>query len=165
MKKIFVFCLSITFTSCFFLNTDDDIDSFSSDYEAVVMDRETFESSTELLSNQPSEKSGKIYIKDNYLIVNEPNKGFHFYNNSNPENPEKIGFLKVLGSTDLSIKNDVIYANNAVDLIAIKIKPNLDGIEVTKRIKNIFPEKISPDGYLHNTENNEVVLNWILKTN
>jgi hypothetical protein len=40
----------------------------------------------------------------------------------------------------------VLYADNAVDLIAIKLNENLTGIEVTQRIKNIFPEPVSPDG-------------------
>ncbi len=167
MKKSILFCLLVSSIniSCIYLHNDDDEPPYTSAYEAITIDRETLENSTELISPQPNVKSGKIYVKDHYLIVNEPNEGFHIYNNSDPEAPSKIGFLKVLGSTDLSIKNNVVYANNAVDLIAIKINTDFNEISVTKRVKNIFPEKVSPDGYTNNKPNNEIVIDWVLKTN
>ena len=35
----------------------------------------------------PVQTSGKIYIKDNYLFVNEKYKGIHVFDNSNPASP------------------------------------------------------------------------------
>lgn len=164
MKKLIVFFLILLNFSCFYLRSDDDGgEPFESAYEAIVFDRETFEKSTVLTESKAHESTGRIYLKDNYLIINELNKGFHIYNNTDPENPVNIGFLKVLGSTNLSIKNNLIYVNNAVDLIAIKIDTDFNTIEVTKRVKNVFPEKISPDGYTNNT--NDIVIDWVLKTN
>lgn len=167
MKKILLLGMIMSNMSCFYLQSDDDIipESFYSNYEAVTLDRETFEKSTVLTQQQMHETSGRIYVKDNYLIINEPNKGFHIYNNSNPEAPENIGFLNVLGSTNISIKNNVAYINNATDLIAVKINADFNTIEVTKRVKNMFPEKTSPDGFSHNLNEDEVVVDWILKTN
>jgi hypothetical protein len=40
----------------------------------------------------------------------------------------------------------VLYADNAVDLVALKLNENLNGIEVVKRIHHVFPEPVSPDG-------------------
>ena len=131
---------------------------YESSFEAITMSREEFEKSTALIDNQPIEKSGKIYIKDHFLIINEPRKGFHIYDNSDPKKPVKLKFLKVLGSTDLSIKGNTIFANNAVDLISITTNENFSTIEVTKRIRNIFPELIAPDGFF-NTDTN-IVLDW-----
>jgi len=164
MKKILVLCLLILNSSCIFFTGRGDIENpLESAYKAITVDRETFEKSTIITNAQQNETSGRIYIKDNYLIINEPNKGFHVYNNSNPETPINIAFLKVLGSTNVSIKNNVVYANNATDLIALKINAEFNTVEVTKRVKNVFPEKISPDGFIHNTKDDEVVVDWILK--
>ncbi|AUP77570.1 LVIVD repeat-containing protein [Flavivirga eckloniae] len=170
MKKLLFLTLIFSINvSCFYFGNDDDdiTDPIHSAYEAVTISRESLENSTELIGVQPSKESGKIYVKDHYLIINEPYKGFHIYDNSNPESPIKIGFLKILGSTDISIKGNVIYANNAIDLIAITINPAFNEIEVTKRVKNIFPKLVSPDGFYHNSESKEeeIVLDWNLKTN
>ncbi|MFD0988887.1 hypothetical protein ACFQ1R_02155 [Mariniflexile jejuense] len=163
MNKLYIICLILTCTSCLYIRNNDDTEPQKSSFKAVTINRSDFENSTELMEAKPNIESGKIYVKDNYLIINEPNEGFHIYNNSNQKTPIKIGFLKILGSTDLTIKGDIIYANNAVDLIALKIDLELNSIEITKRVKNIFPEKASPDGYYNDTPTDEVLINWVLK--
>lgn len=169
MKHLFfkTFCIVslICFQSCFYANDDALIIEPPQQqlYEAVTMPRTDFESSTMLLASKAIEHSGKIYIKGDYLFINEPYKGFHVFNNSDPSAPINIAFLKVLGSTDLSIKDNILYINNATDLIAVK--PNFDNntIEITKRITNTFPEIIAPDNFsYHNTLEDEIIINWIL---
>ena len=157
------FALTMLFTSCIWDNDDDIIDPpFESAYEAVTLPRDSFEISTELLDTKPLEQTGKIYVKDQYLLINEPNKGFHIYDNSNPSNPTKIRFLKALGSSDISIKGNVLYINNAVDLIAVTFNSDFSDIQITKRIKDVFPVLLSPDGFHPNLENDDVVVNWTL---
>jgi len=138
-KKInLIVCIvfSILTTSCIWNpNVDDDFTPEPSAYEAVILQRTDFENSTQLLTEKPLENTGKIYVKDQFLLINEPNQGFHIYDNSNPANPQKIKFLQVLGSTDISIKGQVLYINNAVDLIAVTFNDDFSGIEVTKRVK------------------------------
>jgi len=159
--------LSVMTTSCIWnSNFNDDIINptpSQSAYQAVIIQRDTFENSTELLNEQPQEQSGKIYVKDQFLLINEPNKGFHIYNNSNPENPQKIKFLKVLGSTDISIKGQVLYINNAVDLIAVTFNADFNTIEVTKRVRDVFPQLISPDGFYANlSSTDDIVVDWTI---
>ncbi len=170
MKKINLvafFAITMLFTSCIWDVNDDDggntvLPFESSAYEPVIMERDDFETSTQLVANQALAETGKIYVKDNYLIINEPNKGFHVYDNSDPSSPEKIKFLKVLGSSDISIKGNVLYFNNAVDLIAVTFNSDFSEIEVTKRIRNVFPVMLSPDQFYPNLEENEVVVDWTL---
>lgn len=153
-------------SSCFYGRNDDDdiIDAEpQSQYEPVILEREAFNTSVALLEPQNQEEMGKIYVKDNFLFISEPYKGFHIFDNTNPENPIKLKFLKVLGSTDISIKNEVLYINNAVDLIAITFNNTFTEATVSKRIEDIFPELISPDGYHANTGHNDVVVDWKLK--
>ncbi len=97
------------------------------------------------------------------MFINEVREGFHIIDNSDPKNPKRIKFIRVLGATDLAIRDEVIYINQATDLIATKFDQN-NGIIVTKRIKGIFPELMSPDGfYADDIPENHVVVDWKLK--
>jgi len=81
---------------------------------------------------------GKIYLKDEYLFINEINKGLHIIDNSDPGSPQNIAFITIPGNVDIAIKGEILYADNAVDLIAIDIT-NINDIKVVKRIENVFP--------------------------
>jgi hypothetical protein len=85
--------------------------------------------------------AGKIYIKDNYLFVNEKYKGIHVFDNSNPASPVNLAFLDIPGNVDLAVKGKYLYADNYVDLIVLDIS-NLNSPVEVARIKDIFPYTI-----------------------
>jgi hypothetical protein len=85
--------------------------------------------------------AGKIYIKDNYLFVNEKYKGIHVFDNSNPASPVNLTFLDIPGNVDLAVRGNYLYADNYVDLIVIDIS-NLNSPVEVARIKDIFPYTI-----------------------
>ena len=97
---------------------------------------------------QPIGNLGKIYYKTPYIYVNERNQGIHILDNTNPASPEPIAFIQVLGSEDIAIKGDILYADNVTDLVSIDIS-DLTKIEVTSRVKNLYAEgnKDFPAGY------------------
>lgn len=70
---------------------------------------------------QPIANPGKIYVYGKYLLINEVKEGIHVYDNSNPEFPLVMGFLRILGNTDLAIKDDVLYADHMGNLVALTI--------------------------------------------
>jgi len=131
-----------------------------SNYKAVTMSRIDFENSIKMTVPQPMKKAGKIYIKDDYMFIGDLNRGFHIYKNENPENPVLIAFIEIPGVTDIAIREDVFYANQAVDLIAFKLNIENQQVQILKRIPNIFPELISPDGFIQNVEADQVVVDW-----
>lgn len=145
-------------------NDDVNGEPFSiSAYNPVIVKRQVLETSTILEDPKAIINSGKIYVKDSFLFINEKNQGFHIFNNSNPENPENIAFLKVMGSSDLAIKNDIIYVNNATDLIAIQTHLESNSIEITKRIPNTFPQMFSPEGFQYtNLQEDDIIVDWTL---
>lgn len=118
----------------------------TSGYVPVLMDRDEMERTVKLEPPRPMIEPGKIYYKSPYLMIVEKYKGVHLIDNSNPENPEKIGFVHIDGVRDIAMKNDVLYADNAVDLIAIKFNESLTSVSVSHRLRNYFPEMIAPDG-------------------
>lgn len=80
---------------------------------------------------------GNIYIYKNYILQSELGKGIHIIDKQTPGNSKRIGFIKIAGNTDLSIKNDILYANNYWDLVMVDIS-NLQSPVFISRQKNVF---------------------------
>ena len=136
-------------------------------YRPIAMTRQMLESSVEMLDSAKLIKPGKIYIKDNYIFINEKYQGIHIINNTDPSNPVKEGFLRIPGCIDIGMKGNILYADNAVDLVAVDLS-NPASITVTKRIKNVFPELTPPGNdelpWYYSPENrpeNTIIVEWI----
>ncbi|CAM4140742.1 LVIVD repeat-containing protein [Zobellia nedashkovskayae] len=80
-------------------------------------------------------ESGKIYAYQDYIFVNDVHRGFHVIDNSNPENPEAISFIKLEGNYDISIKNDRLYADSYGDLVIMNIS-DINNITMVQRIED-----------------------------
>jgi len=137
-----------------------------SEYIPVLMQRAEMEQAIKFESPRPMSDPGKIYYKDSYLFIVEKYKGVHVIDNSNAANPEKIGFIHIDGVRDIAIKNNVMYADNAVDLVAVQLNASYTSISVTKRLKNYFPEMAAPDGMdfpsfiYKNRPANSIIVAW-----
>ena len=168
MKKIItlilIFAITISLESCcFYGDCNDGPEEPVNSYKPVILNRATFETSVKILPSAKIVKSGKIYIKDNVMLVNDVNKGFHIYNYSDATNPVKIAFLEIPGATDVAIRNSTIYINQAVDLVTLKYDLPTNRVTVLYRNKNIFPQKMSPEGFNNPVKDNEIIIDWILK--
>ncbi|NMH27783.1 hypothetical protein [Flavobacterium silvaticum] len=164
MKRTFLLSLFVSYclSSCIFpMEGDDDFNPQPQNYEAQIMSRDIFESSVQLLPPQGMEKSGKIYIQDDLMVVNDINRGFHFYDYSNPAQPVEIAFLNIPGATDIAIRNSTIYINQAVDLVTLEYNQVTNTIAFKDRDRNVFPQKISPDASQANPTANQIIINWI----
>jgi hypothetical protein len=85
--------------------------------------------------------AGKIYIKDNYLFVNEKYKGIHVFDNTNPSAPVNLSFIDIPGNVDLAVKGNYLYADSYIDLVVLDISDINQPREVS-RIKDVFPYTI-----------------------
>lgn len=146
MKKLFVPVLLVpllmltVFMSC----SKDEYDEIT--YEAnvpVYMSFEEFRASFSTDMPREIEYPGKIYFKDNYLFVNEVNKGIHIINNANPSNPQKLLFYEIPGNVDLAIRGNILFADSYIDLVAIDISSINSPLEVG-RLENAFPQAMPP---------------------
>ncbi|MGB1216436.1 MAG: hypothetical protein ACPG5P_01085 [Saprospiraceae bacterium] len=134
-------CLTIQFQSC----TDPDeipndsiLDpSFRNAVEPIYASENDWQN-IDYLSPQPIEKLGKIYYKDNFIYVNELNKGIHIINNSNPTNPIFVSFIQVPGSKDIAIKGNYLYTDNVSDLLVFDIS-DFNNVSVVNRVPNVYP--------------------------
>ncbi|NQY06196.1 MAG: hypothetical protein HRT68_08445 [Flavobacteriaceae bacterium] len=156
--------IAVLLLFCLFSCIQDDDQSGDepiSDFQAVIMQRAAFENSIELQDPKPIEETGKIYVKGTELYINEPYKGFHIIDNTDPTNPTPIKYLVTPGATDLIFKQDSFYINQAVDLVALKFDTGFNQVTETRRILGVFPSIRSPQGFQAYTEEGQIVVNWI----
>lgn len=143
--------------------------TYYTEYEPILMERTELATSIKWVEPKIPGTTGKIYIKDNFLFINERFEGIHVYDNSDPTNPIAKGFITIPGNVDISVREDIFYADNARDLVAFRVVNN-SSIELLDRNENVFPELRPPDvfgiPYQYTEENrpeNTVIVKWILK--
>jgi len=134
-------------------------------FEPILMLREDMEAAVQLRTSRDIERPGKIWVFDQYIFVIEQYKGIHVLDNADPRNPKNIGFIQIDGCTDVAVRNDIIYANNAVDLIGVKTLADYKAISVVSRNRNILPELESPEDWYSNDFQkhrpaNTVIVRW-----
>ena len=81
--------------------------------------------------------TGALYIYQNYIFINEKREGIHIVDNTNPENPTPIAFLNIPGSANIAVRNNLLYADNYVDLVVLDISNPLD-VKYAGRTENVF---------------------------
>lgn len=137
-------------------------------YKPVLMDRSSLERSILWKPAKEIKVPGKIYYKDNYILISERYLGVHLVDNTDPKNPVIKGYISVPGCVDMAMKDNTLYVDNAVDLVAIDISQiGSSQITIKKRVKDTFPELMPPDGLsvpysysIANRPKNSVIVNW-----
>ncbi|MBX2842925.1 MAG: hypothetical protein KTR26_14235 [Flammeovirgaceae bacterium] len=112
-------------------------------YEPMLMTRVQMETSIKVISPREINRPGKIYFKDGFIFLNEKYEGVHVIDNRNPADPKNVKFIKIPGCLDMAVKNNTLYVDNAVDLVAIDLSSQ--GFIEVSRQKNVFPELLPPD--------------------
>jgi len=88
---------------------------------------------------QPVKSAGKIYVKDNLIFQSDIGYGIHVIDNTNPATASRIGFISLLGNSEMSVKGNYMYANSFSDLVVIDIGDWQNVTEV-KRIYKAFSQ-------------------------
>ena len=86
---------------------------------------------------------GKIYIKDQYLFINERYKGVHVIDNSNPAAPKEIVFINILGNLDIAVKENTLYADSYADVVVIDIS-DINNPKEVNRVENTLEQVLPP---------------------
>ena len=154
--------LTVLFHSCM----DEYIEVFTAN-SPVYMSYEELRDAVEITAPRDLQNPGKIYFKDGYLFVNEELKGVHIIDNRNPENPQNIGFIEIPGNVDIAIKENTMYADSYIDLVAIDISDINNPVEVYRE-EDVFPYTTPPpanDDYrvAKVDEEKGVVIEWEIK--
>ncbi|MFT3950260.1 MAG: hypothetical protein QM763_25060 [Agriterribacter sp.] len=86
---------------------------------------------------EPVKTAGKLYIKDQFIYLNEVEKGIHIIDNSNPARPKQVAFLNIPGNLDIAVRGNILYADTYTDLLAIDIS-NPKKATIVKEIRNFY---------------------------
>src|SRR5690606_16568926 len=115
------------------------------------------------INGNPSEavqQAGKIYVKDEFIYLNEVDKGIHIIDNSDPARPSQVAFLNIPGNRDIGVRDNILYADMYSDLLAIDIS-NPKKVDVVDRIGNFFMGRRF--GYGSFVDDDQVAVDWIKK--
>lgn len=116
------------------------------------------------------EQSGKIYVYEDYIFINDNMKGILVVDNTN-YSPKKIKYINIPHNTDIAIKDDVLFANSGRDLVTFDIS-NIHEIKIQERIEDVFenhyyPEMPATAAYVDFNNFNaqgEVIIGYTLET-
>lgn len=135
MKKLLLFASFLLLNAC---NPNSEVATgIIKGYKPIYAGYETIR---KVVSSNPQKlrNPGKIYTKDNYLYINEIGEGIHVFDNSDKTKPQAIAFISIPANKDISIADNILYADNVDDLVAIDITNPL-AIKLVKRIEKAFP--------------------------
>lgn len=161
-----VFLLLVTILG--FVSCEDMDDSKYAEYlvaKPIKMSVAEFKADVGIIAPVPMEESGKIYVYEDLIFVNDKYKGVHIIDNRNPLAPKKIGFIKIPGNVDISIKDNYLYADSITDLIVLDIS-DIDRIKMVNRLENVlrdnvvFPFEADIFEWQEIDYRNEIVVGW-----
>ncbi|HXD77076.1 MAG TPA: hypothetical protein VN616_04675 [Puia sp.] len=76
------------------------------------------------INGNPAEavsQAGQLYVKGNYIYLNDVNEGIHVYDNSDASHPHQVAWLNIPGNKNIAIKGNILYADMYQDLLALDI--------------------------------------------
>ena len=104
------------------------------------------------------ENPGKLFIRGNYIFLNEVDKGIHIINNANPAKPVNVAFVDIPGNLDLAVNGNALYADLYTDMVTLDISNPLNVI-VKKYNEGVFPFRKYSYGFSGDTS--KIITDWI----
>lgn len=155
------------FTSC---EKDDTEGEFYNVAVPIVKPIEEFRAMVKVSEPRVITEAGKIYTYGNYVFINDDQKGVHIIDNTDHRNPVKIKFLEIPLNTDIAIKDNMLFANSAMDLVVFDLS-DMNNIKEEERMKNVFPNhnsRIPANATFVDSDNfnseTEVVMGYLMET-
>lgn len=159
---LFLFFVGCLFISC---SSDDQDYEYYNVATPITVSVAELRSSVEILPTQSITQSGKVYAYQQYIFVNDINKGVHIIDNRNPLQPTNINFLKIPLNNDVSIKGDYLYADSGMDLVVFNIA-DINNIQFVERLEDVIENYIEypEEAQLYNWEDynyqEDIIIGW-----
>ncbi len=166
MKKLLLFIGIASFSMLLFNRCEDQIIETFTANVPIYITYDELRNSVGVEESKELENPGKIYFYNNHLFINEYLEGIHIIDNSDPSSPQNKKFIKIPGNVDISIKDDILYADSYVDLVAIDIS-DLNNISEVNRIEDLFQYILPPYDENYRVDDIDyskgIVVEWELK--
>lgn len=115
----YLLILCLTFQSCWKDECSQEIEYI--EWAPVYMSLDEMKNEIRLDPPKENKNPGKIYVYNNFLLINEFNEGIHVIDNSNAQFPINKGFIEIPGNVDMAVSNNILYADNYANLLSIDI--------------------------------------------
>jgi hypothetical protein len=145
--------LLILQTSCLKDQTSESYTFFRPVYKTRAEVRAAAQSTAPMVVSLP----GKIFLLDNFVFLNEVDKGIHIIDISNPAKPVNISFLRIPGCMDMAVRGNYLYADCYTDLVTIDISDPRKA-QVKQFIQGVFPHRRYSNGFVADTS--LVITEW-----
>lgn len=129
LPLVLVVLLGLQLTSC---DSDDDGLGLTDPVAVtvpVIMSKTEMRNSISVESAQSTNSDGKIYVYNDLLFYIAQNSGIHIFDNQNPASPQNLVFIQLEGVHDISVKDNILYADNFMDLVVFDIS-NISNIQL-----------------------------------
>ena len=83
------------------------------------------------------ENPGQFYYYSEHILIAEKGEGIHIIDNRDPRAPRAISFLSIPGADNMAVKDNILYVNNFIDLLAIDIT-NIEQASLIGRTPDVF---------------------------
>ena len=81
--------------------------------------------------------TGNLYWYKGHLLINEIGEGIHVIDDTDPANPLPVAFIEVPGNVNMAVKDDILYADLFIDLVAIDIS-DISKAHIIGRTQDVF---------------------------
>ena len=125
--------------------------------EPVFLTPQELRTSFDIMPPVEVTNTGKIYLYQNFILLNEPGKGIHVIDNLDKTQPEIISFINIPGNYEMAVQGDRLFADSYVDLVVIDIS-DPENVKLTKRIEDIFLDLAVQNQY-YDLENG-IIVDW-----
>lgn len=108
-------------------------------HRAIYMSWEEFRTTAvAVLPPRPIGKRGKLLISHDHLFISEPGQGVHVFDDRNPENPVPLFFIRIPGNIDIAVRDNLLYADSAVDLLTFELRFEEKTAKLVGRLEDQF---------------------------
>lgn len=138
LKAILIICCSVVFFQSCLKDTVTEKYTF---YRPVYKTKEQVMNNIKSGSPKAIVETGKIFIKGNYVFLNDVNRGVHILDYSNPMAPVKVAFVDVPGNVDMAVRGNILYVDCYTSLVALDISNPLN-VQKTTVLNGVFPHRV-----------------------
>ena len=108
-------------------------------HRAIYLSWEEFRTTAvRVLPPKPIGKRGKLLIAHEHLFVSEPGQGVHVFDDRDPEKPVPLFFIRIPGNIDIAVRDNLLYADSAVDLLTFELRLEERTAKLIGRLENQF---------------------------
>lgn len=166
LNYLFLCIVGYLFISC----SDDKDYEYVNVATPITITSAELRASVEVLPPQSIVESGKIYAYQQYIFVNDVDKGVHVIDNRNPSQPTIVNFLKIPLNRDVSVKGNYLYADSGRDLVVFDIS-QITNIQMIGHVEDVienyqsasYPEDVNFFDWSGYDNYDDIIVGWDIR--